>query len=401
MTTIDLLDTALFTEGRDSEAFGWLRENDPLHWQDERDGGPGFWSVTRYDDIRAVASDAASFCNGQGTQLPSRKAEGEGRTSLHNSDAPRHLQLRKLVTPYLRPTKVAPVRERIASLTDELLDRMEGRDSVELVHALSADLPLLVFGTLLGVPPEDCPRLLAWTNASSSADPEYAAAPDAAAVAREELFTYFRELEALRRAEPQEDLISVLATARIDDRPLTRDELDPYYLLLTVAGNETTRNLITGGLLLLSDNPAQWHALRDDASRLPLTIEEIVRLVSPVLHMRRTATRDTELHGKTIRAGDKLVMWFAAGNRDPRAFEEPESFLGDRTPNEHLGFGWGSHACMGAHLARLELQVLLERLLARGLHVRHLGEPDRLQSNFFRGIKRLPVTLDRQPVASR
>ena len=400
MTDVDLQDLALFTQARDAEAFAWLREHEPLAWSEERDGGPGFWSVTRHEDVRAVATDAEAFSSAQGTQLASRKAEGEGRASMHNSDAPRHLQLRKIVTPHFRPTRVAALRPRIEQVVDDLLDRIEPGAEVDLVRSVSADLPLLVFGEMLGVPAADGALLLDWTNASSSLDPEYAAGPEAAEVARDELFAYFRALESQRRDDPRDDLISVIAQARIDDRPLTRDELDPYYLLLTVAGNETTRNLISGGLHLLANDPDAWRRLRDDPTRIALAVEEMLRLVSPVLHMRRTATRPVVMHGRTIRAGDKVVLWFAAANRDPRVFAEPEEFRPERSPNDHLGFGWGAHACLGAHLARLEMQVLLERLAARDLVMRPLDEPERLQSNFFRGIKRLRVAWDRPAVTA-
>lgn len=391
---IDLLGLDSFVAGSSDELFDELRENDPLHWNDEP-GGRGFWSVTRYEDIRTVAGDAERFINAKGTQIPDRKAEGEGLASLHNSDAPRHTDLRRIVAPHLRPKQVSPMSTRIGEVVDDLLDRLEGRSEFDLVQEISAQLPILVFGRLLGVPVADCPRLVEWTNASSSLDPEYAASLDVAAKARQELFDYFHELQQARRAHPQEDLTSVLATAELHGKALTRAELDPYFLLLTVAGNETTRNMITGGLHLLSRHPQAWDALVAEPAGIPAAAEEIVRLVSPVMHMRRTAAAEVELHGTTIRPDDKVVLWFVAGNRDPRAFDDPHSFRPARTPNVHLGFGWGAHACMGAHLARLEQVVLLERLAARGLRLTTSGEPDRLASNWFRGVKHLSARLEK------
>jgi cholest-4-en-3-one 26-monooxygenase len=394
---VDLLELETFLAGTADSVFDQLREEDPLHWNDEPDGR-GFWSLTRYDDVLEVASDATRFINAKGTQIPDRKAEGEGLASLHNSDAPRHLELRRILAPHLRPKQVSPMSVRIGAVVDELLDRVEAAPDFDLVKEISAQLPILVFGSLLGVPVEDCPLLVEWTNASSSLDPEYAPSPDVAAKAREELFAYFHELQDARRTDPQDDLVSALATAELDGAPLTRAELDPYCLLLTVAGNETTRNLITGGLQLLSQHPEVWDALTGAPDHIPAAIEEMVRMVSPVMHMRRTAAAEVEMHGKTIQPDDKVVLWFVAGNRDPRVFDRPHVFVPGRSPNDHLGFGWGPHSCMGAHLARLEVRVLLERLAARGLRVVTSGEPDRLASNWFRGIKHLSARVDRHAV---
>lgn len=398
-TDVDLLALDSFVAGTSDALFDELRENDPLHWNDEP-GARGFWSVTRYEDIRTVAGDAERFINAKGTQIPDRKAEGEGLASLHNSDAPRHTELRRIVAPHLRPKQVSPMTSRIGEVVDGLLDRLEGGHEFDLVKEISSQLPILVFGRLLGVPVEDCPLLVDWTNASSSLDPEYASSLEAAAKARQELFDYFHELQQSRRAHPQDDLTSVLATAELHGKLLTRAELDPYFLLLTVAGNETTRNMITGGLHLFARHPAEWDAIVAEPAGIPTAVEEIIRLVSPVMHMRRTAAAEVELHGKTVRPDDKVVLWFVAGNRDPRVFDEPHAFRPGRSPNVHVGFGWGAHACMGAHLARLEKVVLLERLAARGLRLTTSGEPDRLASNWFRGVKHLGARLETHTVGS-
>jgi cytochrome P450 len=395
MAPHDLLALDAFLAGRADAIFDDLRKNDPLHWNPEPDSS-GFWSLTRYADVCAVAEDHGRFVNSRGTQIPDRKAEGAGHASVHNSDPPRHTDLRRIVAPKIRPSLVGPLRESIAALVDELLDRVEHGTAFDLVREISVQLPILVFGRFLGVPEEDCPKLVEWTNAFSSLDPEYAAGPEVAERARVELFEYFHELFGKRQVEPRDDLVSVLAAAKLRGEPLTRAELDPYFLVLTVAGNETTRNLISGGLELLSNHPQHWRTLADHPTVVGPAIEEMVRLVSPVMHMRRTATADVELHGRTVRAGDKVVLWFAAANRDPRVFDRPHEFVPERTPNEHVGFGHGIHFCMGVHLARLEMRVLLDRLVARGLTIRTLGEPDRLASNWFRGIKHLPAIVERR-----
>lgn len=392
MAQHDLLDLDAFLTGRAEEMFDDLRENDPVHWNEEP-GGRGFWSLTRYADIKALAADHDRFVNGQGTQIPDRKAEGAGLASVHNSDPPRHTDLRRILTGTIRPGAVATLRDGVTAVVDDLLDGIEGSLQFDLVRELSVRLPILVFGRFLGVPEADCPKLVEWTNAFSSLDPEYAASPDTADRARVELFAYFHDLQEQRRRDPREDLITVLVQARFAGEPLTRADLDPYFLVLTVAGNETTRNLISGGLDLLSQHPEHWAELARRPEAIPDAIEEMTRLVSPVMHMRRTAVADVDLHGRTIRAGDKVILWFAAGNRDPRVFDRPHSFVPARAPNEHLGFGWGIHSCMGLHLARLEMRILLERLAARGQTVRTIGEPDRLASNWFRGIKHLPAML--------
>ncbi|MEV6902605.1 cytochrome P450 [Amycolatopsis sp. NPDC051372] len=392
-TAVDLMDLDLFASGSDHEAFRELREHDPLHWNDEP-GGRGFWSVTRYADIKRIAADHESFSSAEGTQIPDRRAEGHGEPSIHNMDPPRHGALRKLVVPHVRPAKVRPLEGDIVTVIDELLDTALAQGGTfDFVHTVAAQLPLLVIGRLLGAPPEACPHMQRWTNQMASDDPEYSTGPETAARARDEIFSFFHELEAQRRANPAEDLVSVLAHAAPGGEPLNRGQLDAYYLLLMVAGNETTRNLLTGGMIAFGAFEEQWAALRADADRIPGAVEEMVRWVSPVLCMRRTATRDVELHGRTIEAGQKVVLWFASGNRDETVFAAPDEFRAERAPNEHLGFGWGVHACLGAHLARLEAQLFLRRLRERSLRVDVQAPPERLRSNFFRGVKRLPVRL--------
>lgn len=394
--TLDLMDLSAFAEGRDHEVFRALRDHDPLHWNDEPDGR-GFWSVTRYADIQQVASDHKTFSSAEGTQIQDRRAEGQGDPSIHNMDPPEQTALRRIVVPHMRPAKIRQMEGVIVEAVDGLLDKAlaEGgaEEDFDFVHQIAAQLPLLIIGRMLGAPAEACPHMQRWTNQMASEDPEYSAGPETMAAARDEVFSYFRELERERRAEPREDIVSALAHAELNGEPLRRGQLDAYYLLLMVAGNETTRNLLSGGVVGLAGEPEQWRALKADPDRVPSAVEEMVRWVSPVLSMRRTATRDVELHGKTIKAGEKVVMWFCSGNRDERVFKDPDRFLYDRSPNDHIGFGWGVHACLGAHLARVEARVFFQRLIERGLRVDVRGEPERLQSNFFRGIKRLPVRL--------
>jgi len=389
---VDLLDLTPFEEGADDEVFRVLRDHDPLHWNDEP-GGPGFWSVTRYTDVKAVASDHEVFTAVEGTQIQSRRAEGEGERSIHHLDPPRHSQLRRIVVPHVRPARIRSLEPDIVAVIDDLLDDAAGSGEFDFVGRIAAQLPLVMIGRLLGAPVEDCPHLLRWTNQMASEDPDYSAGPQTAVQARDEVFGYFRDLEAQRRACPVDDLVSVLTAAQIDGTPLNRGQLDAYYLILMVAGNETTRNLLSGAMVTLNDHPDQWSLIRREPERMPALVEELVRWVSPVLSMRRTARRDLALHDRTIRAGEKVVMWYCSANRDERVFRDAGRFVADRAPNDHMGFGWGVHACLGAHLARLETRLFLKRLIERDLRVDLRGEPARLRSNFFRGIKRLPVSI--------
>ncbi|QJY47492.1 cytochrome P450 [Pseudonocardia broussonetiae] len=389
----DLLDTRLFADDRDGDVFRRLREDSPLFWNPGPGDEAGFWSLTRYADIEAVAKDATRFGNGEGTQIPSRRAEGNGPRQIHNMDAPDHGPMRRLLTSTFMPRAVEKLAGRVEEVTTALLDEALELGEFDFVKVISSRLPLLVFAPMLGVPTEDADLLLRWTNESSSEDPEYSAGPETAAKAREELFAYYAALSEERRGCPREDIVSTLVQSRFRDAPLTQDWLNPYYMVLTVAGNETTRNLLSGSVAVLGQRDL-WPRLREGGPELLRTgIEEMVRWMSPVVHMRRTATTDVELHGRTVKAGEKVVLWFSSANRDERQFEAPEEFRLDRTPNRHLGFGAGPHFCLGAHLARMETRVFYEQLIARDIHVELLGEPDRLLSNWFRGIKRLPVRM--------
>jgi cytochrome P450 len=391
--SINLTDVQPFVDGAERELFKILRRDEPLHWSPEADG-PGFWSITRYGDAVRILSDHARFINGQGTQLISRRIEGETST-VHNSDPPRHSQLRKLAAPHLRAMKVRDWQEVIDLAVADLLDSVTAiNGEVELVHSLSAILPIRVLGRVLGVPAEDCWKLMDWTNRLVSDDPEYAVAPNEREKARAELFGYFRELTELRRLEPKDDLVSKLVQAELDGAPVEWDDLAAYYFVLVAAGNETTRNLITGSVLAFDEFPDQFTLLNKNRDLLPLAVEELIRYVTPVRAMRRTATESIELHGKTISPGEKVVVWFESANRDERAFNNPDLLdIRRQDETQHVGFGWGIHACMGSHLARAEAYSLYRQILDRGMRITPTGAPERLHSNHFNGIKRLRTTI--------
>jgi cytochrome P450 len=393
---VDLSDLGPFIAGREHELFRIIREHDPLHWNEEPNG-PGYWSLTRYADLITVIDDPATYVNGQGTQIPSRRVEGHTPT-VHNTDPPRHTELRRVATPHLRAVKIREWQDLIESSASAILDDIteQGADGeVELVRSASAVLPIQVLGQVLGVPAEDCPRLANWTDRVISDDPEFMRSPDEKERAREELFDYFRGLTEDRRAQPRNDIVSKLVQARINGEPLSWQDLAAYYFVLVGAGNETTRNLLTGAVLAFAEFPGEWERLRADPALLRPAIEELLRYLTPIRAMRRTATRDVEWYGRTVRAGDKVVLWFQAANRDPAVFDDPDSLRIDRTPNQHLGFGWGIHTCLGSHLARAEAATFLRQVLERDLRIVPVAEPDRLHTNQFHAFKRLRVTVAR------
>ncbi|GAC84643.1 putative cytochrome P450 [Gordonia paraffinivorans NBRC 108238] len=391
---VDLMDLEPFIAGTENDLLAQLREQEPLHWNDEPDG-PGFWSVTRYADVVRVVMDPQAFINGEGTQILSRKVEGSTST-VHNTDPPRHGKLRKLAAPHLRAVKIQAWQEVIDRAVAAILDDIEARGEVEFVKSAAALLPIQALGQVLGVPLEDCGLLLDWTNRVVSDDPEYMTRPDEKERAREEMFAYFKELSEQRRKEPRNDIVSKLVHAELDGEPLPWNDLAAYYFVLVGAGNETTRNLLTGTMLAFDEFPDEWRKLEADRSLLKPAIEEMLRYITPIRAMRRTATRDVEWGGQTIKAGDKVVCWFQAANRDPAVFADPDSVRIDREDNEHVGFGWGIHACMGSHLARAEVTSFLTQMLDRGLRIKPLADPDRLHSNQFHAFKRLQVRVEKK-----
>lgn len=389
----DLMDLEPFIAGTENAMLADLREHGGLHWNDEPDG-PGFWSVTRYADVVKVVMDPETFINGEGTQILSRKVEGDTST-VHNTDPPRHGKLRKLAAPHLRAVKIQAWQEMIDRAVTAILDDLEERGEVEFVKSAAALLPIQALGQVLGVPLEDCELLLDWTNRVVSDDPEYMVRPDEKERARAEMFAYFKDLSGQRRKEPRNDIISKLVHAELDGEPLPWEDLAAYYFVLVGAGNETTRNLLTGTVLAFDEFPDQWEKLEKDRSLLKPAIEEMLRYITPIRAMRRTATRDVDWDGQTIKAGDKVVCWFQAANRDPAVFSDPDQVKIDREDNEHVGFGWGIHACMGSHLARAEATAFLSQVLDRGLRLKPMSEPDRLHTNQFNAFKRLRVRVEK------
>lgn len=395
---IDLSDHDAFVEAVPHEAFAALREHDPVHWNPEPDG-PGFWAVTRYGDIRAVHRDVGTYSSEiGGTSLEDLEPEYiEARKSMIDMDPPRHDELRGLIARRFTPRAVGVWEEQVRTVTREVLDRALPMGEFDFVAEIASEIPMQVFAEILGVPQDERRVIIEiGDRLLGNADPEYAVPSDDAhrhlpfsSPAALEMFEFGRRLAAQRRKDPRSDIITQLAF-----EPLTQQEFDVYFVLLATAGNETSRHTITHGLLGLLEHPEALARLRDDPALGKSAAEEMLRWATPVHHFRRTAAVDTELAGTEIKAGDKVTTWFVSGNRDETVFEDPYRFDVGRTPNRHMAFGPGGiHHCMGAHLARMEVRIAFEELLARTDRIELTGPPERLRSNFFNGIKRLPVRV--------
>ncbi len=384
-------------------AFETLREERPVSWHEEPDleiipRGPGYWALTRYQDILTASRTPEVFCSGKGSNIgdmPEAFLEFFG--SMINMDDPQHARLRRIVSRGFTPGRLAKLEENVATAATDIIDQVVDRGSCDFVTDIAAALPLRIICEMMGIPDSEYQFVFDRTNiVLGAADPEYV--PDlmqaipALLTAGSELNQLFSGLAEARRKNPIDDLTSALVNAELEGEQLSDQELASFFILLVVAGNETTRNAISHGMKALCDHPEQRAVWQSDFETVaPTAIEEIIRWATPVIHFRRTATRDTELGGQKIEAGQKVVLFYCSGNRDPAAFPDPHQFDVRRTPNEHVAFGGpGPHFCLGAHLARREIRVMFKEILTRLPDLQVTSEPDRLVSNFINGIKHLP-----------
>jgi cholest-4-en-3-one 26-monooxygenase len=394
---VDLSDSRSYVAGVPHAWLAHLRRHDPVHWQEEA-GGPGFWAVTRYEDCVTVNRDWERFSSAaRGTmpfEMPEADIEQQGLMML-NMDPPLHTRYRRLVNKGFTPRMVRDLEESIHRSTDEIIDRVVEQGRADFVTDLSAELPLQVIAELLGVPQDDRHRMFEWSNNMvGNEDPEYQGQADLALTAAMELYAYAAELYGKKRIDPHADLMSVLTTVEVEGERLSDLELELFFLLLTVAGNETTRNLMSGGMHAFFQHPDQWQRLIDDRSLLPTAVDEMLRFVSPVMNFRRTAMTDAVLSDTTIAKGDKVVFFHASANRDEDVFDDPDTFDIGRNPNPHIAFGGGGpHFCLGTNLARMEIKVMFEHLLDRLPDIRQDGDEQHLQSQFINGVKHLPVAF--------
>jgi cholest-4-en-3-one 26-monooxygenase len=399
LTEIDLCNPDSFVDGVPHEWFAYLRREAPVHWHpDPASFGGGWWAVTRYEDAVTVNRDYEHFSSARSATLFhdfDEEVLAQQRMMMLNMDPPLHTRYRRLVNKGFTPRMIRDLEGKVVVATDGIIDAVCERGSADFVEEIAAELPLQVIADLMGVPQEDRHLVFDWSNRMIGAeDPEYQVTPEASTQASMELYAYAHELCEKKRLDPHEDLFSVLTQAEIEGDQLSQLELDLFFLLLSVAGNETTRNLISGGMVAFFDHPDQWEKLRADRSLLPSAIEEMLRYVSPVMHFRRQAMSDVVIGDQKVSEGDKVIFWHVSANRDESVFDDPDSFDVARNPNNHMAFGGGGpHFCLGANLARMEIRVMYDRLLERLPDIRLDGEVQRLRSNFINGVKHIPVAF--------
>jgi len=407
----DALDPTLYVRGVAHETFQWLRDNDPVHW-DERNR---IWVVSKYEDVVAVERQPEIFCSGQGIRP---KGGGADDLSIVSLDDPEHARQRRLVSRAFTPGRINQMVDHIRDVARGLVDAVASRGACDFVDDIAKPLPLIVIAELLGLPVEDRGQLGEWSDAMMSAegvdgddDPKLQAAAEAWAA----YVSYLVGLMEERRREPRDDMISVLlssadagelrfredelqsrlASGELPMSDLTGDELLTFCVLLLVAGNETTRNALSGGIDALSRFPEERAKLVADLSLVNSATEEILRYVSPVISFSRTVTRDTDLRGRPLRVGDTVLNVYPSANRDADVFDDPHAFRIDRSPNLHIAFGTGPHFCLGANLARTEIRILLEELFTRlpDIQVAPGAEPQRAPNALVTTVDHLPVVF--------
>lgn len=405
----NVFDPAIFAGGIPHERFRHLRDEDPVVWQEEHaigewPAGPGYWAVTRYDDVRHVLASPADFSSWTGaTQI--RDPEPEDlpfiRRMILNMDPPEHLRLRRLVTGAFSRRRLEELTEAVTRRARSALEDVASEGRCDLPVQITDDLPLANLAELLGVPASDRHLMLRWTNrVIGYQDPEHGEIvrddrgrplnPRSPAMLAD-MFAYADELASHKRRHPADDVMSALVHAEVDGQNLTGEELKMFFFLLVIAGTDTTRSALPGGVLALVEHPEAYRRLREDLDLVPAAIEEILRWHPPVLSFRRTATRDLELAGTHIRAGDKVVVYHVSAHYDEREFPEPFDFDIARAPNRHLAFGHGPHKCLGAHFARLQMQIFFSEFMQRLPQVELDGPVQRLTSNFINGMNHLQL----------
>ncbi|HEX3363723.1 cytochrome P450 [Phenylobacterium sp.] len=390
---IDLLSPASFAAGQPHDQYRWLREHAPVRWHDEPNGR-GFWAVTRHADVWSVDRDFQAFSSGPTILISdpaAEQAQGFGPYKMMlMMDPPEHTAFRKLIRGEFTLPAARLREDRIQALAKQIVDAVIDKGECDFVAEVAGEMPSFVIAELMGLPLGDGRELYKLTETIHTA-PE-ALPPGAGGAAVMKMFEYATGVIAEKRARPGDDLASKLLACEVDGRRLEDMEFLLFFLLLVDAGGDTTRNLLSGGLLALMEHPDQFAwLLADLPGRLPSAREELLRWTSPVIYMRRTARHDVKLAGQPIREGDKVVMYFGAANRDPAAFADPETLDLARDPNPHIAFGTGPHGCLGQHIARIEIDAMLVEVLSRMTGFELAGSPEWLPSNFISGPKTMPL----------
>jgi cholest-4-en-3-one 26-monooxygenase len=383
----------------------WLRKNKPVAWIEHPNTDP-FWAITKHADIIQIAKQPRLFSIAKRLLVfvpdtPQEPDPVPPFRHLLNMDPPEHGEYRSIVSRRFTPRAVRELQAGIERITRDVMDSVMDRNECDFVIDLSSKIPVAVIAELLGAPRKDWDQLFRWTNEIiGGGDPEFqqGTTPDETFDrARMGVFQYFSDLIAERQKHPTGDISSIVANASVNGAPIAQFEMLSYFLLLVVAGNETTRNATTGGLQAFIDHPDQWQRLKKDPAMLKPAIEEIVRWVTPVIQFARTATADTEIRGQKIKEGESVCLFYPSANRDEEVFDDPFKFDIGRNPNPHLAFGIGEHFCLGANLARLELEVIFRELARRLEYVESAGPMERLRSSFVGGIKHMPIKFKMNP----
>ena len=407
---VDITSHDTYVDGVPRDAFRELRHHDPVHWTEEADGGRGFWSLTKYDDVLLASRSTDIYSSRSGIRLEDMDAdELEARRTMMEMDSPEHTKLRRLVSRPFAPKSVAEYEDAVRQLAAEILDAVDTSKEFNFVREVARELPMRMLGRVLGLPDEDLEWLVGRGDALiGNSDPdftdfvvdqvdtsEYRLLPFRSPVAIE-LFEYAAQALEERRLTPTHDVLSALLEPNAEGESLDDLALKNFFTLMVAAGNDTTRYTMTGGLLALIERPEIYDAIPTmDLDERKQLVEEMLRWTTVTMHFRRTLTSDIELRGKHLKAGDKVVLWYTSANYDEDHFERPDEFRPDRSPNDHMAFGLHSpHLCLGAHLARLEIRVLFEEMAKRWKRVELVGEPEHLRSNFIGGIKQLTVRVE-------
>jgi cytochrome P450 len=405
---VDLADLELWARGVPYAEFARLRRESPVVWSEEPAPNSGFWSVLGYADIVAASRDAAAFSSGRGVSLEEPTDEDmAARRTIIDTDPPDHTKLRKIVSGAFSQRAVAVYGAFVEALTEEVLDAGLADGPFDFVDAVAKQVPIRVLAQIMGLPRGDLDRLIdLGDRLIANTDPDITdvvwGRDDTDAFRRfpfrspygKQLWELGRRIVAGRLRAPGEDLLSRLLAAEVDGDRLSETDLDNFFSILVVAGNETTRIAMAQGVLAFCEHPAEWDRLRADPGLVDTAADEVLRWTCPTHFMRRTAAGDSTLGGAAIRAGDKVVLWYVSGNRDEAEFGNPDVFDVARSPNRHLSFGRGGpHLCLGAHLARLEVKVMLAALARRVAGFELAGPPRRIRSNFTNGLKELPIRI--------
>jgi cytochrome P450 len=407
LDTIDIVSPDHYQKnGYPHAEWTYLRKHHPVFYV-ERPRVDPFWAITKAADIREISIQPRQWLNGPRLAVFMLEEGAEGPPPelplrhLLNMDPPQHGEFRSILSQYFTPRSIRALEPEIAKITTEILDDVMDRGECDFVTEISSKVPVAVIAEMLGVPRKDWPTIFRWTNeVIGGGDPEFQRGKDANetfAQARLEMFQYFTDLVEESRKHPGSDVTSIVSNAKVNGEPLPALELLSYLFLLVVAGNETTRNATSGGLLAFIENPEQFRRLKSDPTLIKSAVEEIVRWTSPVIQFARTAVSDTVVRGQKIRAGESVCLFYPSASRDEDVFAEPFKFDVGRNPNPHLSFGIGEHFCLGANLARLELAVIFTELAKRLDHAETAGPVERLRSSFVGGVKHMPIRYQLKP----